>query len=227
MKNFYCVWIVFGLIVGSAQAMDQEPGLILDLLWRFGKVDFGSMCSLSLACKVVRNSILSFSEKRRVELKASYDSLIKKHEFDYGALLTVHSTGCACGFIGVKVLLEGSCAHDDNCEVSLWCLKLLYSGSEPIYSFNTFKINKTWCNPEPRWQKYPWIENFKNSTIRPLEYEQAGATLQGEWYRIKLEKPFFNAEGDLKALVYSANTNKKHEYLIRRDGHKFRDGEKQ
>jgi hypothetical protein len=198
MNFFYSALIVVGLISGSMHAMDQEPALISELVFRSGypDLDFDSLCSMALVCKqwsafTVQHVRCLLAAREKV-LENDYNKRLQENQFDRGALLTLRKDRLAYGFIGVQVLEEENCAHDEFYQLWLWRVKFQKYGDTPPSHVST-TIVKTWGNPEPTTEKYPWIENFKNPKQRALWYLSDEKNSDP----ISINKPSFKSDGDL------------------------------
>jgi hypothetical protein len=207
MKFFYNALIVVGLMGGSVCAMDQEPALISELVCRSGyfDLDFDCLCSMALVCKQWSPFTVQYVRcllaAREKVLENDYNKRLQENQFDRGALLTLRKDRLAYGFVGVKVLSEENCFHDEHCELSLWCVTMPYAPDNVISSsYTSYEIIKTWGDPElADKKKYPWIENFRNPDQKALRYTSAGNHGLED---ILIGKPFFTCDNTLRVVTF-------------------------
>jgi hypothetical protein len=225
MKFFYSALIVVGLIGNSVHAMDSQPELVdtvLELVCRHGELDFdflGLMATVRKHISVfIRAEVAPIVIEREKVLENDYNKRLQEEEFDRGALLTVRKDRLAYGFIGVKVLSEENCAHDEHCRLSLWRVTMRYKPDNVISSsFRSCEIVKTWGDPEPKDKKYPWIENFRNPEQRMLSYASTG---NNGFDEISITKPFFTCDNALRVATLEVTRTfqkaifEKYEYVI-------------
>jgi hypothetical protein len=212
MKFFHNALIVVGLVGGSVHAMDSQPELVdtvLELVWLHGGLDFDfdSLCAVARVRKNVRKLIVNSMKEREKVLENDYNKRLQEKEFDRGALLTLRKDRLAYGFIGVTILKEELCGHEERCELFLFRVTMdRWPNNVISLSCKPAVIIQIQGNPEPATEKYPWVENFKDPEQKVLRYFSAENFLGS---LICIKKPYFKPNGDL---------------MVERDNFKLPDG---
>jgi len=217
MKFFYCVWIMVGLMAGAAQAMKRDheglkanseivghdPDLdneFLELVYRFGSLEFDSLCSMALVRKKIRTMILGDAAEREKLLEEYCEQHHLKKNYAFMLLVTLRKDRREYAHLEVKKeSVEGS--KNELNMVFLWHGKIEYDSSEGV----TYVAGRCCFWSDIFWYSF-WDGSScnKNKDLKDLfsmksfEFNDAGN-------RYCIKKPSFNTDGVLSIVVNKVN----------------------